>query len=310
MYKLILFIWLLSGDLFSQTIIGSGLTKENLFNYLSANYKTSTTLGYNQARDVMYSIIDLEDDNTLKGIYTNYTITIDPSQDPRPQTNALNMNCEHSWPQSMGASSDLPKSDLHHLYPCRGNVNSSRGNKPFAEIDDNSTDKWWRFDYYETSIPSQYIDEFSEVDNANGEFNGEFEPREDVKGNIARSMFYFYTIYNNVANQSFFDQQKETLYAWHKQDSVDEVELMRTYAIASYQENIANPFIIDSTLIRRIWFLNCYENVTSDQLISHIIEGNNYYTNIDINSDSKINLIDIIYTLDKESGENAYFICD
>ena len=91
---------------------------------------------------------------------------------------------------------------------------------------------------------------------------------------------------------------------------MDEIELARTYSIASYQDNIANPFIIDSTLIRRIWFLNCYENITSDQLVEHIIEENNYYTNYDINSDSKINLTDVLHTLDKESGENAYFICD
>ena len=39
MYKLILFIWFLSGYLYSQSIIGSGLTKENLFNYLYTNYK-------------------------------------------------------------------------------------------------------------------------------------------------------------------------------------------------------------------------------------------------------------------------------
>ena len=306
MYKIILIISLISGSLISQTIIGSGLTKESLFNYLSANYKTSTTLGYNQARDVMYSIIDLEDDNTLKGIYTNYTITIDPSQDPRPQTNALNMNCEHSWPQSMGAGSEPQKSDLHHLYPCRGNVNSSRGNKPYAEIDDYDTDKWWRFDYYETSIPNQYIDEFSEVDND----NSKFEPREDVKGNIARSIFYFFTIYSNVADYNFFEQQKDVLSLWHKQDPVDEIELTRTYAIANYQDGIANPFVTDSTLIRRIWYFNCYENVTSDQLINHIIEYNNYDTTIDINSDSKIDLMDLIYTLNKESGGSAYFICD
>ena len=207
MYKIILFIWLLFEFLISQTTIGPGLTRVNLFDYLNTNYKTSTTLGYNQARDVMYSTIDLEDDNTLKGIYTNYTITIDPNQDPRPQTNAQNMNCEHSWPQSMGAGSEPQKSDLHHLYPCRGNVNSSRGNKPYAEIDDNNTDKWWRFDYYETSIPSQYIDEFSEVDND----NGKFEPREVVKGNIARGMFYFFTIYNEEADHNFFEEQKDFL---------------------------------------------------------------------------------------------------
>mgnify|MGYP003918053553 FL=1 len=306
MYKIILFIWFISESLICQTIIGPGLTRESLFNYLSTNYKTSTTLGYNQARDVMYSNIDLEDDNTLKGIYTNYTITIDPNQDPRPQTNAQNMNCEHSWPQSMGAGSEPQKSDLHHLYPCRGNVNSSRGNKPYAEIDDNDTDKWWRFDYYETSIPSQYIDEFSEVDND----NGKFEPREAVKGNIARGMFYFFTIYNDEADHNFFEEQKYFLNLWHKQDPVDEIELARTLSIASYQDDIVNPFVIDSTLVKRIWYFNCYENVTSQELIEHIIGYNNYEATIDINSDSRINIIDLIYIFNREAGETAYFICN
>ena len=306
MYKIILFIWFISESLICQTIIGPGLTRESLFNYLSTNYKTSTTLGYNQARDVMYSIIDLEDDNTLKGIYTNYTITIDPNQDPRPQTNAQNMNCEHSWPQSMGAGSEPQKSDLHHLYPCRGNVNSSRGNKPYAEIDDNDTDKWWRFDYYETSIPSQYIDEFSEVDND----NGKFEPREVVKGNIARGMFYFFTIYNDEADHNFFEEQKYFLNLWHKQDPVDDIELARTLSIATYQDDIVNPFVIDSTLVKRIWYFNCYENVTSQELIEHIIGDNNYEATIDINSDSRINIIDLIYIFNREAGETAYFICN
>ena len=306
MYKIILFIWIIFEFLISQTIIGPGLTRVNLFDYLNTNYKTSTTLGYNQARDVMYSIIDLEDDNTLKGIYTNYTITIDPNQDPRPQTNAQNMNCEHSWPQSMGAGSEPQKSDLHHLYPCRGNVNSSRGNKPYAEIDDNDTDKWWRFDYYETSIPSQYIDEFSEVDND----NGKFEPREVVKGNIARGMFYFFTIYNEEADHNFFEEQKDFLNLWHKQDPVDDIELARTLSIASYQDDIVNPFVIDSTLVKRIWYFNCYENVTPQELIEHIIGDNNYEATIDINSDNRINIIDLIYILHREAGETAYFTCN
>ena len=216
------------------------------------------------------------------------------------------MNCEHSWPQSMGAGSEPQKSDLHHLYPCRGNVNSSRGNKPYAEIDDNDTDKWWRFDYYETSIPSQYIDEFSEVDND----NGKFEPREVVKGNIARGMFYFFTIYNDEADHNFFEEQKYFLNLWHKQDPVDEIELARTLSIASYQDDIVNPFVIDSTLVKRIWYFNCYENVTSQELIEHIIGYNNYEATIDINSDSRINIIDLIYIFNREAGETAYFICN
>ena len=306
MKNIIIFTFITFNLIKAQSIIGPSNTRTNLFNFLINNYTTSNTLSYNNARDVMYSIIDLRSDNTLKGIYTNYTITIDPSQDPRPQTNALNMNCEHSWPQSMGASGSPQKSDMHHLYPTRGNVNSSRGNKPFDEINDDQTDKWWRLDYYETSIPNQFIDEFSEVDND----NEKFEPREDVKGNIARSMFYFYTIYNDVANQNFFDIQKDILYEWHKQDPVDEIELSRTYAIAGYQNNIPNPFVLDSSLVKRIWFFECYEEASSQLLIENISSGMMYNSNLDINSDSNINLIDLIYILDRETGEDAYFICN
>ena len=306
MKNIIIIIFIIYNLIKAQSIIGPSNTRTNLFNFLINNYTTSNTLSYNNARDVMYSIIDLRNDNTLKGIYTNYTITIDPSQDPRPQTNALNMNCEHSWPQSMGASGSPQKSDMHHLYPTRGNVNSSRGNKPFDEINDDQTDKWWRLDYYETSIPNQFIDEFSEVDND----NEKFEPKEDVKGNIARSMFYFYTIYNDVANQNFFDIQKDILYEWHKQDPVDEIELSRTYAIAGYQNNIPNPFVLDSSLVKRIWFFECYEEASSQLLIENISSGMIFNSNLDINSDSNINLIDLIYILNRETGEDAYFICN
>ena len=123
-------------------------------------------------------------------------------------------------------------------------------------------------------------------------------------------MFYFYTIYNDVANQNFFDIQKDILYNWHKEDPVDEIELSRTYAIASYQNNIPNPFVLDSSLIKRIWFFDCYEEVSSELLIENILSGFLYSNNLDINSDSHVNLIDLVHIIDREVGENAYFICD
>ena len=123
-------------------------------------------------------------------------------------------------------------------------------------------------------------------------------------------MFYFYTIYNDVANQNFFDIQKDILYEWHKQDPVDEIELSRTYAIAGYQNNIPNPFVLDSSLVKRIWFFECYEEASSQLLIENISSGMMYNSNLDINSDSNINLIDLIYILDRETGEDAYFICN
>ena len=127
---------LLSSSTFSQNVIGEGLIGAELLDYVLSNYKTTTTLGYNNARDTLYGVIDLKDDNQLSCVYSGYSITLDTLLDP--STNAFNqgINCEHTWPQSMGANEEPQKSDLHHLFPCKSNVNSSRGNHPYADIND------------------------------------------------------------------------------------------------------------------------------------------------------------------------------
>ena len=236
---------------YSQTIIGEGMTGQELLDYVVDNYKTTTTLGYGNARDILYGIIDLQEDDQLSCVYSGFTITLDVTQDP--STNAYNqgVNCEHSWPQSMGADEEPQKSDLHHLYPCKSNVNSSRGNHPYADIQDQDTDIWYRNDYSQTIIPNEFIDEYSEKLNGN---NPSFEPREDHKGNASRAMFYFYAMYQEDADTIFWNIQKNTLFNWHNLDPVDQEELDRTWMIATYQENQPNPFVIDSSLTRRIWF--------------------------------------------------------
>ena len=251
-----IFLILLSSISFSQDIIGEGLSGQPLLDYLVNNYKTSTTLGYTNARDTLYKTIDIQEGNQLSCVYSGYTITLDITQDP--STNAYNqgINCEHTYPQSMGASEEPQKSDMHHLFPCKSNVNSSRGNDPYAEIPDNDTDTWYRNDYSQYTIPTEYINEFAEKDNPPNSNNEVFEPREDHKGNASRAMFYFFTMYNNVADQNFWDVQKDVLLEWHYYDEVDDSELDRTWAIASYQENQPNPFVLDSSLARRIWFMD------------------------------------------------------
>ena len=251
-----IFLILLSSISFSQDIIGEGLSGQPLLDYLVNNYKTSTTLGYTNARDTLYKTIDIQEGNQLSCVYSGYTITLDITQDP--STNAYNqgINCEHTYPQSMGASEEPQKSDMHHLFPCKSNVNSSRGNDPYAEIPDNDTDTWYRNDYSQYTIPTEYINEFAEKDNPPNSNNEVFEPREDHKGNASRAMFYFFTMYNNVADQNFWDVQKDILLEWHYYDEVDDSELDRTWAIASYQENQPNPFVLDSSLARRIWFMD------------------------------------------------------
>ena len=94
---------------FGQDIIGDGLYEEELINFLRANYKTSTTLGYTAARDTMYLRID-RIDGQVKGVYTNYAVDLpETGVDPSIHLYENGINCEHIWPQSMYAGSEPMK---------------------------------------------------------------------------------------------------------------------------------------------------------------------------------------------------------
>ena len=238
----------------TQIIIGDGLTGQPLLDYVVTNYKTSTTLGYNTARDTLYAVIDLKAGNQLTGVYSGYTITLDLTQDPSINAYEQGINCEHTFPQSMGAGDEPQKSDMHHLFPCKSNVNSSRGNDPYAEILDEDTEKWYRNDTILYTIPTEFIEEYAEKYNPPDPADERFEPKEDHKGDAARAMFYFYAMYSEIADDDFWEIQKETLLNWHYYDAVNTTETTRTWKIAEYQDGLPNPFLLDSTLARRIWF--------------------------------------------------------
>ena len=314
--KIILFIYLLS--FVSTEVIFPGIFGDDLKQLIVNNYKTSTTQGYTDARDIMYSEIDIKSNNQLSGVYSGYTITLDLSQDPSTNAYEQGINCEHTWPQSLGAGSEPMKSDMHHLFPTKSNVNSSRGNDPFDEINDGLTVKWYRNDYYIESIPSEFINEYAEKYNPPNQDDERFEPREEQKGNTARAMAYFYTMYSDVADNDFWEIQKETLFNWNFIDQPDMTEIDRTWAIASYQQNKPNPFVIDPTLFDRIYFwqdiltgdinidhsLNVLDLV---QMINIIVDQETYsdeflYT-IDANQDYDFNVLDIVIFVQIIVGE-------
>ena len=284
---------------FGQDLIGEGLYEDELIDFLQQNYKTSTTLGYTNARDTLYLNID-RIDGQVKGVYTNYTVAL-PNTGVYPSTHLYEngINCEHVFPSSMYGGEEPMKSDMHALRPCKDNVNSARNNKPFNEIIDAETITWYWQDSQTSSIPSLYIDEYSE------NHNSYFEPREDRKGDIARTMFYFYTMYSDVADDDFFEGQKEVLKTWHEQDPINEDEINRTWQIAGYQEDKPNPFILDETLVERAYFydgalqgdlngdevLNVLDIV---ELVNMILseEGNNPLG--DMNGDGVYNVLDVV----------------
>ena len=285
----------------SQDIIGEGLYGDDLIDYLIDNYKTSNVLSYNGARDAMYGYIDNEN-GTVECIYTEFSIDNVPNNNPRPYVHENGINCEHLWPQSMYEGSSPMESDIHHLRPSKSNVNSSRGNKPFNESDDNQTQTWYWLEYQLNNPPSQNIDKYSESG------SGVFEPREEVKGDVARAIFYFYTMYSNVSDDNFFEIQKDILYEWHQTDAINQSEINRTWYIADYQD-YPNPFILDETLIQRCYFEQDYilGDVNQDNIVNilDIIVIMNHILNLanlneeqlalaDMNQDQGINILDIV----------------
>ena len=249
-----------------QTIHPS-LEGDALVAALAADFTPSSTFGYDRARDSLFAAVYAETDpagqptDSLRCGYSGLAIWIDPGLDPT--TAAWNatprFSTEHIWPQSEGTGDGSPaRADLHHLLPVQQSVNSSRGNVPFGETADGDVDKWYgpAGGYVTTPPPLVTRDLFSEK--LNGGDAARFEPREDRSGDVARAMFYVYTVYGphgaqgggHALDLDFWDAQRATLLDWHDQDPPDADELARTAQIAAWQ-GTPNPFVLDASLAAR-----------------------------------------------------------
>jgi len=226
---------------------------EELKDLLVSAYKAETVLDFASAKDVLYAEIYDEQD-TVRCVYSGWSLYLDPDKDPSVwlyQNGSPNgINAEHTYPRSKGADNGNALSDMYNLYPSRVQVNGDRGNLPFGEIPDNQTDFWYFLSGKTGSVPADHIDMFSEINEL------WFEPREDHKGNVARSIFYFVTMYWNEtqsADPEYFELMRETLCEWHELDPVDSLEWIRNERIASFQSGKRNPFILDCSLPGRLW---------------------------------------------------------
>lgn len=229
-----------------ESVILPDVTGKDLQRQLDRIYSPRRTLGYGSARDLLYAQIDNKD-GFISGIYSGYRVPISPdSEKPREEATSHGIDAEHIWPQGKGARGSA-KSDMHNLFPARKEVNNDRSNFPFAEIPDEQTVSWYFDDDEIFTKPDRDIDKYSEGQ------NGSFEPRESKKGDIARVMFYFRTMYPDQANTNFFNTQKDTLCKWNSGDPVDDDEVTRSHAIANTEQGNENPFVLDSSLVERAY---------------------------------------------------------
>lgn len=280
-----------------QISIFPELTGNELLDALADAYRPNQVFSYDNARDIMFTQTHNLDGEVFC-VYTNDVILI-ATNDSTPRNTANNhdpnWNTEHIYPQSKGASANPARSDIHHLYPIRADVNSSRGNSPFGFVATNLVTRWWKEDQSQMNIPA---------DAQSGEWSRtygsiRFEPRDAKKGDMARAVYYFYTMYRdqaNAADPTFFQQMFEDLREFHNMDPVDMLEYDRTLAIGVVQQHDGNPFILDTTLVTRAFYSGDFE------FDSEIAEGD-YFANFEAESkpsgyvDGPVSLSGVVWNL-------------
>ena len=158
-------------------------------------------------------------------------------------------NREHSVPKSWFGGSVAPMyTDLFHLIPTDGFVNSKRSNLPFGKVI-NAT---W------TSTNGSKVG----TSNISGYSGQVFEPIDSFKGDFARIYFYMATCYKDknlgVETQSNFSGgdlkpwAKTLLLQWAVMDPVSQKEIDRNNAVWQIQHN-RNPFIDYPELAEKVF---------------------------------------------------------
>ncbi len=222
--------------------------------YAPAMGKTGTAL--------RTSLHDIIDDQTKLSYDAVWTALKDTDQDPGNSANVIELytgrsisktnngggagqwNREHVFAQSRGAftTSAGPGTDLHHLRAEDVSVNGTRGNKDF----DNGG-----------SAVSGCTDCWTDGDS--------FEPRDAVKGDVARMLFYMAVRYEG--GDGFNDLELSTvsgssvprigdldiLLQWNSSDPVDSFEMRRNDRIHSQWQGNRNPFVDHPEWAASIW---------------------------------------------------------
>lgn len=194
-------------------------------------YKGHVALSYNGARNQLFDKVeDWDNDDKVDCLYTGRWGN--PVNSTATAKN-VDMNTEHTWPQSLGATG-IAQADLHHLFASDMDVNGRRGNYPFGEV---KSTVWTALNSDETA-GSQL--------GTNDEGETVFEPHDHTKGDIARAIFYFYTRYSTRRPAKWstvnFKLEETVLRKWHQMDPPDAEERAKNDLIYALQGN-RNPYI-------------------------------------------------------------------
>ncbi|CAM3997163.1 ribonuclease [Mesobacillus zeae] len=223
--------------------------------YDAATGKTGSAL-----KTALHNIIDDHTELSYSDVWDALRLT---DEDPNNQNNVIllytgrsqgkytngsgvnDWNREHVWAKSHGDFGTVmgAGTDLHHLRPTDVSVNSSRSNLDF---DNGGTQH------------SEALGNYYDSDS--------WEPRDSVKGDVARMLFYMAVRYegdsgeldlelNNLVNNGTapYHGKQSALVQWHKEDPVDDLERKRNEIIYSKYQHNRNPFIDHPEWVSAIW---------------------------------------------------------
>ena len=205
---------------------------------LKLQYKDHKVYTYNTARVYMYNNVDCTD-NQLFLIYsgTTYPWTCGRTSKPSPR----DVNAEHSVPQSFFDKKVPMVSDLHHIYPASSNINGARSDFMYTEVDYSQCKKFCHDLTCTKTKPTSNFDDYSCLTNSN-----EFMPRKADRGQVARGLFYFFTVYDKYDISMV--GSVSLLKRWNKQFPPTEQEKTRNDRLNQTQGN-RNPYVDDYTLV-------------------------------------------------------------
>ncbi|RPK68785.1 Extracellular ribonuclease precursor [Streptomyces sp. ADI96-02] len=226
-------------DTYYQDAVGK--TGAELKDALHTIISDQTTLSYSQVWDAL-KVTDEDPDNPSNVILL-YTGRSQSKSDNGGDADQWNR--EHVWAKSHGdfGTSTGPGTDIHHLRPEDVSVNSARGNKDF----DNGGGELGE-------APGNYTDGDS------------FEPRDAVKGDVARMILYMAVRYEG--NDSFADLEPNeqvdngsapnmgklsVLKQWSQEDPPDAFEKRRNDVIFEQFQHNRNPFVDHPEWVGEIW---------------------------------------------------------
>ena len=254
-------IFLLSPLIFSAQIpsgyydSAKNLADDNLKYELNQIIDNHTEFSYTSSSTDVWDILketDRDPNNSDNVILIYSGISVNGAQE---YNSANGWTREHIWAKSRGdfGTAIGVGTDVHALRPLDNTTNSIRNNRSF----NNCT----------TCI--DVIDRWGNTTGSKKDANDwTFEPRDEVKGDVARMIFYMAVRYEGLDNypdleltESILPQSNteplhgvlSTLLEWHRNDPVDDWEENRNDIIYYSYQNNRNPFIDFPELAEHIW---------------------------------------------------------